>query len=398
MVIARRKKKENRNKCDAIVLESKKKSYKVQTREKVPSSYDYGKANRIHHIPLPVVVVITFCSGYMFLFAFRDVFGTGKAVNDLDIPMQRFMNSDIFFDDSLDWRSKQGGLSTIDSITTDANKMGGLFLRKVGGAAAMAVHAHKLGPALFQPSSLHWAYGHFDIFFISSILANIAIFTLYQHHFNDMESAGASGMANLISVLLLTETFFLICALGYKKNRKDTVKVEVKKKTAKSSSQIVSRIAGRTVALVSTLVCIIAGRDMFLPGHVIPHIPRDDVYLEWTGAFLHSPREGYPEYEEYSLEAPLFVGEKFLSRLYALHLILFCFMKFTTVFFVKVGRDGIGMDQCIFFWKIQSLFGFLVLFIVRLFVSAAKSASLDLRWHLMCLAYESFILSLYAFL
>ena len=82
----------------------------------------------------------------------------------------------------------------------------------------------------------------------------------------------------------------------------------------------------------------------------------------------------------------------------ALQLMLNCLYKFTTSLFIKHGSAGRGQVQARMIWQVQACGNLLLLFIMRLFASAANSASLDLRWHLMALAYETFILGLHGFL
>ena len=56
----------------------------------------------------------------------------------------------------------------------------------------------------------------------------------------------------------------------------------------------------------------------------------------------------------------------------------------------NVDRSGLVSSKLI--WKAQAFGDVLLLGILRMFTPAAKSASLDLRWHLMLVAYEAFIL------
>lgn len=159
-----------------------------------------------------------------------------------------------------------------------------------------------------------------------------------------------------------------------------------------------SRVVARTVAVCTGAISLIAGRDLFYPGQIIDFIPRDDIYLEWTGAFLHSPPDGSIEAEENAITAAFFVADKFLSQHMALCFLLLSFYKIVSAFFINYGNDGSGEIKARMIWKAQFLGDGLILFLFRLFASAAKSASLDLRWHLMVIAYEACILGLYGFL
>jgi len=165
-----------------------------------------------------------------------------------------------------------------------------------------------------------------------------------------------------------------------------------KSEKSKTPRSIVSKIVMRTVVIVSGVMTIIAGRDLFFPGTIIPGIPRDDIYLEWTNAFLHSPPHGSPEFKEHYLEAPLFVGDKYVGQLMALYILIGCMHKFVTSFFIRYGTHNKGINQCKVIWRVQALGDALFMFILRLFAHAANSASLDLRWHLMCVTYQTLII------
>ena len=142
---------------------------------------------------------------------------------------------------------------------------------------------------------------------------------------------------------------------------------------------------------------LVAGRDLFFPGEILDFIPRDDIYLEWTNSFLHSPPEGTPEAAENGLTREFYVADKFLSQYMALHILILCAYKFISAFGVRYGSDGSGMVKSRMIWKAQAVGDALILFLFRLFSPAALTASLDLRWHLMFIAYATFILGLYGF-
>mmetsp|Transcript_33849 Transcript_33849/g.62678 ORF Transcript_33849/g.62678 Transcript_33849/m.62678 type:complete len:204 (-) Transcript_33849:265-876(-) len=165
----------------------------------------------------------------------------------------------------------------------------------------------------------------------------------------------------------------------------------------KSPSSVPSRIVARTVTIASGAIALVAFRDLCFPGQIMSAIPRDDVYLEWTNAFFHSPPSGTVEAEENGLEAPLYIGDKFISQLLALHLLVSCIHKFASSFLIRTGKDGSGEVKGKIYWRSQALGDGMLLFIFRLFAPAAKSASLDLRWHLMTIGYETFILALYGY-
>ena len=274
--------------------------------------------------------------------------------------------------------------------------MGGFFVRKLLGAATIAVHSHKLMPLLFHPNGAQWKRGHFRALLASSVAVNLAITSLYAYYFEDFQVAGASAMPMIIMSLLAFESlvmmFFLI------RQTTTTRGPAVQLPEGKNERSVVSRIVGRTVMFVGCgAMSLIAGRDLLFSGQVIPFIPRDDIYLEWTGAFLHSPPEGSVEAAEHGIDAPFYIGDKFMSQLCALMILCLAVYKFTSCFLIQYGSDGSGLIKTRMFWKSSSLGGALVVFVFRLFHAPAKSASLDLRWHLMTIAYEAFIMGLYAF-
>jgi len=97
-----------------------------------------------------------------------------------------------------------------------------------------------------------------------------------------------------------------------------------------------------------------------------------------------------------------------MSQLLGMYLVLGCVWKFASVCAWSKGdrnmestspqnvdRHGVVSSKMI--WKAQAFGNMLLLFMLRMFAPAAKSASLDLRWHLMTVAYEMIILGLYGF-
>ncbi len=274
--------------------------------------------------------------------------------------------------------------------------MGGLFVRKLGGAAAMAFQFQKLMPVLMHPWDARWKQGHFRPLLWTAVVANILLSTFYSSYLRDLATAGADGLPKIMMLVIGIESIVILFYLF--SSRKVKRGPAVAMTDGKTPSSIPSRIMGRTTAICSGVVTLIAGRDLFFPGEILDFIPRDDVYLEWTNAFLHSPPEGTVEAEENGITADLFIGDKFLSQLMAINFLLFCLFKFVSGFLIRYGSDGSGEIKARMMWKAQFLGNGLILFLFRLFASAAKSASLDLRWHLMCLAYETGILALYGFL
>ena len=264
-------------------------------------------------------------------------------------------------------------------------------MRKLAGAAGLGFYTQKLLPFLSHPVDTQWGNGHFVPLLFTSVLANLAVVGFYLFYFEDLRDAGAGLFAIVMVTILSVETVAMVYYLLSNHNLHTKAMITIKHKH-KHPNSITSRIVMRTVSIVSGMVTIISVRDLFFPGQIISFIPRDDIYLEWTGAFIHSPPTGTPEEEEHSMESPLHIGDKFVSQLAALYMLILCLYKFATAFFIRYGKDASGEIKCRMIWKVQAISGCLVVFILRIFASASLSASLDLRWHLMCLAYETFIL------
>jgi hypothetical protein len=271
--------------------------------------------------------------------------------------------------------------------------MGGLFVRKVGGAAVVATHTHKLFSLLFHPSDAQWRMGHFRPLLTTALVGNLAIIVFYTIYLADLAAAGADIFAKVMLGALALESLVLFFYLATSRVTKRGPAVRMP--DGKTPSSITSRIVARTVFIVTTAITIIAGRDLFFPGKIMDFIPHDDIYLEWTNALIHSPPEGSRESFEQGMEAPLYVADKFLSQLLALHVLILCLHKLVTAVWIRYGSDGSGTVKCKMIWKSAAIGEALILFLFRLFASAAKSASLDLRWHLMCLGYEAFILGMF---
>lgn len=307
---------------------------------------------------------------------------------------QLFTKSTDWFVDK-GWKSTQGGFSVVMPVTTDENNMGGFFVRKLAGAASIGVHLQKLWPMLMHPTSAQWIQGHFRPMLTAAVVGNMMICAFYGLYLGDLDAASAGELPRALMALLMFESLVISYYLRTQKVEKPREAIAMPE--GKTPDSFLSNIVTRTVAIVSGATAVIALRDLILPGHIIPFLPRDDIYLEWTGAFFHSPPEDSPEAYDQGLQAPLYIGDRFMSQYAALHLLILCLYKFVSAFHVRYGSDGSGEIKCRMIWKSQAVAAALVLFVVRVFQPAAKSASLDMRWHLMCIAYEGFILGVYGF-
>jgi hypothetical protein len=307
-----------------------------------------------------------------------------------------FTKSTVFFNDAKGWKSQQGGLSSIQKVTTDANNMGGLFIRKVGGAASLAFQSQKLFPLLFHPTGAMWNRGHFRPLLKTAILSNVMLALFYAMYMEDFTFAQAEMLPRLFTGALVLET---IVMLYYLYTQKRATKIpSLAMPDGKTPTSVVSRIMTRTIMTVSGLQALIAARDLFVPGYILHFVPRDDIYLEWTGSFLHSPPQGSAEAQDQGMSASLYVADLYQSQYMALNILILCLFKFVSVLFIRYGRDGSGVIKCKMIWKCQLFGNVLNLLLFRLFAQAALSASLDLRWHLMAFAYETVILGTYTYL
>jgi len=312
--------------------------------------------------------------------------------------MLLFTKSKAWFDDSKGWKSSQGGFSAVKQMTTDENNMGGFFIRKLAGAASLTFYSQKIFPFIFQSDYAHWATGHFTPVLASSIVGNLAVIGFYLSNIDELKAADAEMFGFATILLLAIESLVLVAfLLPTANNAKPFKSFQTSLTKDRRPRGIVSKIMMKTLLLISGLIAVIAGRDLFFPGSQIDIIPRDDIYLEWTNAFFHSPPPFTEEGDEHGLEAPLFIGDKFISQLMSLYLLINCFQKFVSAFVIRIGIDGSGETKCRVIWRVQAWGDAMMIFTVRVFAGASLSASLDLRWHLMCLGYETFMLFLYGY-
>jgi hypothetical protein len=292
--------------------------------------------------------------------------------------------------DAKGWKSTQGGFSAIQQYTTDKNNMGGFFVRKLAGAAAATVQAQKILPLLIHPTGAQWVMGHFKPLLFTAVIGNMVLGAFYATYLEDLVAAGAGTMTYGILAVLAVETVVIMAYLL--KAPRDKRGTAIAMPEGKTPAAFTNRIVTRTLMMVSSVIATLAARDLFFPGFIFAFFPRDDIFLEWTNAFLHSPPEGSEEEVDQGLSAPLYVGDKFVSQLMAVNILVLCLYKFVSAFMIRFGSDGSGAIKCRMIWQVQFLGDAFITFIFRLFTPAAGSASLDFRWHLMCLAYETFIL------
>ena len=307
---------------------------------------------------------------------------------------QEFTKSTDWFDDSQGWKSQQGGFSAVQQITTDENNMGGFFIRKAAGAVVAGVQLQKMIPLLFHVKGARFDMGHFQPLLLVSAMANIASILFFGWKWEELSSGNATELPLCwISVMTMETVVLAIYALSTKVKKGPAIAM----KDGKTPLSVPSGIVSRTIGIVTTATALFAARDLFLPGTIMDFVPLDDIYLEWTNALRHSPPDNSPEALDNGIEAPLFVGDKFISQYMAFNLLLLCSFKLFSAAAVRVGADGRGEVQSKMFWTAQFLSNGMFLFLIRLFANAASSASVDFRWHLMALAYETFILGMYAF-
>ena len=283
-----------------------------------------------------------------------------------------------------------GGFSVVPKISTDQNNMGGFLVRKVAGAAAAGVYLQKMVPLLMHPTGAQWIQGHFRPMLTVALVGNLAIAAFYGFYMGDLQAGGVVELPLAVLGLLAVESLTILYFLWTSPTSKKAHAVAMP--AGKTPTSLTSNIVSRTVTICTTAMAVIAARDLFFPGFILEFIPRDDIYLEWTNALIHSPPPGSPEDVDHGMESPLFIGDKFMSQYAALHILILCLYKAVSAVFIRYGSDGSGVIQCRMIWKTQAVAEAMLLLVLRVFQPAAAYASLDLRWHLMVLGYETFIL------
>jgi hypothetical protein len=272
------------------------------------------------------------------------------------------------------------------------NNMGGFFVRKLAGGAGCVVQLHKIIPLVFvhEPKA-QWLLGHYQNLLLLAVLGNVAIVLFYFSYWDDLTSARAQTIPLLaISALLIESAVMLTYWIQICINPKQRLPA-VAMPPGKTPNSFVSNITTRTTCIVTTLITVLAARDLFFPGSIIDIVPRDDIYLEWTNALLHSPPKNTPEAIDHGMEAPLYVGDKFISQLGALYLLILCMYKYFSTILIRYGNDGCGSIKARMIWKVSCLGDASMLLCYRLFAHAAKSASYDTHYHLVLLSYEAII-------
>ena len=402
MAIKKRKNEGKNSTAAAGATNNDESKAKTQQRKELDEKLSTNKVNaakELHFVPLFLQFTILVCSGALAILSYRDMFGTGKVIfGESDHAMLEFTRSMKWFEDAKGWKSTQGGFSAVQQVTTDENDMGGFFVRKIAGAAGLSFHLQKLMPIVFQSNNVHWGVGHLTPVLASSVFGNLAIATYYMSHIEDLKNVQASSLGFAIVAALVIESIIILGFLLSLILKKQVKLKEKKLPNGKTPKSMVSNIVTRTICIISGQIALIAGRDFFFPGQELHYPPYDGIYLEWTGAFIHSPPVGTVEGEENGLEAPLHIGDKFISRLGALYLLILCFQKFVAAVVIRMGKDNSGTTKSKLFWRVQAISDGMLLFVFRVFGPAAKTASLDLRWHIMSLGYELFILGLYGYM
>lgn len=351
-----------------------------------------------------LVFTALICSGLLGLLGFRDFATTGKNVlGRLDETYLLYTQSTDWYDDSAGWKSTQGGFSAIASVSTDANNMGGFFVRKAAGAVTLGWHLVKVWPLLYQTTAASWRQGHYTPWLWLSAFGNVSLAVFYGwfgfewHQQQSEESHDLVRFALVhVTVLLLEAVVFLYFARTCRQAKPAAAAAAFQ--DGQTPSSLPSKIVTRTVMLVSGAMAVMAARDLWATGSILEFWPRDDVYLEWTNALRHSPPVGSPEYAAHGWETPLYAGEKFIAQVFAVHWWVLCVVKLVAACAIRVGADGHrGTIQTKLIWQGTALANVALLAVVRAFTPAAATASLDLRYHLMALGYETFILGLYGF-
>jgi hypothetical protein len=337
--------------------------------------------------------------------------------------MQTYTKSTDWYDDTDGWKSTQGGFSAVATVSTDDNNMGGFFIRKMTGATTLGWCLIKVWPLFFlyhhnNNMSNHrhqnmvvtpsWHQGHYLPLLYMIMVGNciITIFLAlqlpqwYQEQSPGTKDVSMVQWAYLQMTVLLLETivvcyYTVTCRRQYYNKNNNTTAVAYAMPSGKTPTSTPSNIVTRTVMLITGMMTVLAIRDVCFTGHILEFWPRDDIYLEWTNALQHSPPPGSPEYEQDggAIQAALYVGDKFIAQYMAIHLFVISITKLMSATTIRVGSDGrSGMIQAKILWQGATIANVLLMVVLRVFQPAAASASWDLRYALIVVGYETFVL------
>ena len=418
------------------------------------SSADGGSISILAPLPpLALVCILLLCSGCCLgVLSWRDFAMTGHPLflNDAfpdwlrraDQSYLEHTSSTQWYDDTDGWKSTQGGFSAVQQVSTDANNMGGFFIRKMAGAIALGWSMYKLVPLLYTTPQTIWMSStssssskqqqHYTPWLGFAILGNMMIVLFWLVHVVEWQTQHLTDLIHyavlhitVLGVETMVMMYYAATLLSlFQPSRHDpspssnttttttstshsatTMKTNENAAIAhafpkgKTPTSLPSNIVSRTVLLISGTICALMVRDLCFAAFILSTvIPRDDVYLEWTNALRHSPPKGSPEYAAYGMDAPLYSGDLFVSQYLALHMIVSCAIKLLAATTVRLGKDGRrGTLRTKLIWQGMSVSNGLLMFVIRLFTPAAASVALDFRYILMALGYETFILALYGF-
>lgn len=287
-------------------------------------------------------------------------------------------------------------------VSTDANDMGGFFMRKLAGAAGVGLQLCKMWPmvrsATASDTRLSFAKGHYRGFVWVGAVVDASVFVFLSCYRGILIENGAWDLPRVACVILLLETL-LWTYYGLTGPRRAVPSFAAVLPQGKTPGSLPSNIVARTVVVVSSFLVLTSVRDLIAPGCILSVWLRDDVYLEWTNAFFHSPPPGSQEWEDYSTQSSNFIGDKYIAQLAAVFLLGISLYKFVgSCGGVRWGSDGSGLAvSSILFWQGPALASLCVFCVLRVFANAAASASWNLQWHLMAWGYETFIVGLYGF-
>jgi hypothetical protein len=260
----------------AVASSNAKHDAKALQRKQLDENISKAKievAKELHFVPNVLFLIVLICSGALAILSYRDMFGTGKVIfGEHDEALLQFTGSKKWFDNSKGWKSTAGGFSAVKKITTDENDMGGLFVRKMAGAAGLGFHLQKLVPLLFQRSDTHWGRGHFRPMLVTSALGDLAIAGFYISHGQVLKSDDAHFMGYAIAFALIFEAVIMLsfAVSSSSSIRKGTAGAtsspDFKVKSfppGKGPKSVVCKIITRTFCIVTGAITLIAGRDFF---------------------------------------------------------------------------------------------------------------------------------------
>ena len=245
------------------------------------------------HPTLYTTSLLTVTSLYFLLTSTLQVYSTGSPLTLLgytDLPLQRFLNSAQYSDDT-----------TPLNMSSTTHSPGQLFTRKLGGLSMLSLTINKLSTFVLSShsSSASAFYGFHSVTISCSVISNLAI-AAYLLSTLPSAPTDAGKVIEFNSSLLIFESIVMLAPLVThhlsKLRLRDLFKIVTFGKGREFEGRTVPDYASHTVWGIVTLCTILTSlpflRDFFAPGALMRYLPGDRDYLVFTRAYVHSPEGG----------------------------------------------------------------------------------------------------------